>query len=68
MTLQERFAAMFAAIDGEGRHYVMGVLQIEHDRVQAARRPALRLIQGGPQSAAERNQTSAVVRIKNKEA
>jgi hypothetical protein len=42
---------MFAAIDEEGRDVVLDILAGEYERVQAARRPVLRVIQGGPPTA-----------------
>jgi hypothetical protein len=39
---------MFAAIDDDGRRFVMAMLEYEYERVQRVRRPTLRLIQGGP--------------------
>lgn len=68
MSLQERFAAMFAAIDDDGRRYVMAVLGHEHDRVQATRRPVLRLVRGGQPAAALPTPSHAPVRINSKEA
>lgn len=68
MTTPERVAQMFAAIDDEGRRYVMAILQFESDRVQAARRPFLRLIEGGSPPAAFLTTACAPMRFKNKEA
>ena len=48
MTQQERFAAMFAAIDAESKRYVLAILRAEYERANWLRRPTLRLIQGGP--------------------
>ena len=53
MNQLEQMAQMFAAIDADGRRYVMAVLEGEYERVQEARRPVLRLIQGGPPPAAK---------------
>jgi hypothetical protein len=44
-------ARMFAAIDDDGRRFIMVMLEGEYERVQEARRPVLRLIQGGPPAA-----------------
>jgi hypothetical protein len=51
MSQREQMAQMFDAIDGNGRRYVMAVLQGEFDRVQRARRPALQLVDNGPAAA-----------------
>ncbi|MFP5391629.1 MAG: hypothetical protein ACLGI6_08805 [Gammaproteobacteria bacterium] len=48
MSQTERMAAMFAAIDDDGRRFIMVMLEGEYERVQQARRPALRLIRCGP--------------------
>ena len=48
MSQHEQVAQMFAAIDADGQRYVLAVLRFEVERVQKARRPVLRLIQGGP--------------------
>lgn len=44
---QQKVLAMFAALDPDGRRYAMGVLELEYDRVQRARRPVLRMVRGG---------------------
>jgi hypothetical protein len=51
MTRQERFSAMFAAIDAEGKDFIIDMLEGEYERVQKVRRPVLRLIQGGTPAA-----------------
>ena len=59
MTKQERFAAMFAAIDDDGRRFILYMLEGEYERVQKERRPVLRLIQGGRRAAPPRNARGA---------
>jgi hypothetical protein len=66
MIQQERFSAMFAAIDDDGRRFVMVMLENEYERVQRVRRPVLRLIQGGPPVATPSN-ARAAARTKKKE-
>lgn len=66
MSQFERFAAMFAAIDDDGRRYVLAVLRDELERVQQRRRPILHLIQGGAQLATEPNSIHTLARIKNR--
>ncbi|MDQ2820820.1 MAG: hypothetical protein M3Y65_10550 [Pseudomonadota bacterium] len=51
MTQLERMSRMLAAIDADGRRYLLAVLQGEYDRVQASRRPALRLVKSSPDAA-----------------
>jgi len=46
MTRQERFSAMFAAIDAEGQDFILDMLEGEYERIQKVRRPVLRVIQG----------------------
>lgn len=66
MIQQERFLAMFAAIDDDGRRFVMAMLENEYQRVQRVRRPVLRLIQGGPPVATPRK-ARAAARTKKRE-
>lgn len=51
MNQLERMSQMFAAIDADGRRYLMAVLQGEYDRMQASRRPVLRLVKSSPDAA-----------------
>lgn len=51
MNQLERMSQMFAAIDADGRRYVLAVLQGEYDRMQASRRPVLRLVRSSPDAA-----------------
>jgi hypothetical protein len=44
MNQLDRLSQMLDALDSEGRHYVLAVLQMEYDRVQTSRRPVLRLV------------------------
>jgi hypothetical protein len=62
MSQLEQLTAKFAAIDADGRRYVLAVLEGEHERVQKSGRPALRLIQCGPAmpSAQDRTQREAI--------
>jgi hypothetical protein len=46
--LDERMAKAFAALNDDGRRFWLPIIEEEAASVQAARRPALRLIQGGP--------------------
>lgn len=48
MSQLEQIVQMFDAIDENGRRYVLGVLRMEYERVQRARRPALQLVDSGP--------------------
>jgi hypothetical protein len=66
MITLEPVAQMFAAIDDEGRRFVMVMLQFEYDRVQKLRRPALRLIRGGPPPVPS-TKTRSSTRTKKKE-
>jgi hypothetical protein len=63
MTLHERMAKAFAALDDDGRDFWLAVIEEEASEVQARRRPVLRLIQGGP----EANKPCTTARIKKKE-
>lgn len=44
----ERMARAFAALTDDGRDFWLAIVEEEAASVQAAQRPALRLIQGGP--------------------
>ena len=44
MSQHERMVQMFAAIDDDGRRFILVMLQGEYERVQAARRPVLKLV------------------------
>lgn len=66
MTLHERMAKAFAALNDDGRRFWLGVVEEEAKRVQEARRPVLRLIQGGPPVATP-SKARATVRTKKKE-
>lgn len=48
MSQLDRLSQMLTALDSEGRHYVLAVLQMEYDRVQKSRRPVLRLVKSAP--------------------
>jgi hypothetical protein len=65
MSQFERFAAMFAALDEDGRDFIIDMLEGEYEHVQKERRPVLRVIQGGAQLAAVPSSTRTVVCIKN---
>ena len=45
VTLSERMAKAFAALNDDGRRFWLGVVEEEVRRVQAARRPVLRLFE-----------------------
>ena len=66
MTQHDQMAQMFDAIDADGQRYVLAVLKFEVERVQRARRPVLRLIQGGP-PVESTTKPRASVRTKKKE-
>ncbi|KQY00262.1 hypothetical protein ASD28_13140 [Massilia sp. Root133] len=66
MTQHERFAAMFAAIDDDGRRFILYMMEGEYERAQKERRPVLRLIQGGPPVATS-SKARAAARTKKKE-
>ena len=63
MTQHDQMAQMF---DADGQRYVLAVLKFEVERVQRARRPVLRLIQGGP-PVESTTKPRASVRTKKKE-
>lgn len=68
MNQLEQMAQMFAAIDAEGRDFILDMLAGEYERVQKVRCPVLRLIQGGPPPVASPAKTRTPRRIKSKEA
>ena len=59
MIPSDRLAAMFAALDDDGRRYAELILQHEYDRVQKMKRPALRAVGAGPRAAAPSPNSSA---------
>jgi hypothetical protein len=66
MNQHERMAKAFAALNDDGRRFWLAIVEKEAKRVQEARRPVLRLIQGGP-PAASTIKPRASVRTKSKE-
>lgn len=66
VTLSERMAKAFAALNDDGRRFWLGCMEEEARRVQERRRPVLRLIQGGP-PAASTTKPRTSVRTKRKE-
>lgn len=66
MNLHERLAKAFATLDDDGRRFWLGCMEREAESRRAARRPVLRLIQGGP-PAALTTKPSASARAKKKE-
>ena len=66
MIAPERVAQMFAAIDDDGRRFVLVVLEDEVERVQKEPCPVLHLIQGTPLVATP-SKVRAAARTKRKE-
>ena len=67
MSQIEQMAQMFAAVDDDGRRFILRMLEGEYERVQKARRPVLRLIQGGLPTVAPASKPRAETRTKKKE-
>jgi hypothetical protein len=61
MNQHEQMAQMFAALDAEGRRFIMVMLQGEYDEVQKLRRPALRLIKSNQRAAPSQVQTEQII-------
>jgi hypothetical protein len=67
MNLSERMAKAFADLDDDGKRFWLDIVEEEAASVRAARRPVLRLIQGGPPAAAPTPKPRATTRTRTKE-
>ena len=67
MTVYERMAKAFAALNDDGRRFWLGCMEQEAERLRAERRPVLRLIQGGPPAATPTPKPRATTRTRTKE-
>lgn len=59
MIQHDHLIQMYTALDADGRRYLLGVLQMEYDRVQTSRRPVLRLVKSVPDAPLRASTTTA---------